>query len=130
QIGLEGLRIFIEVEQHQNEKEQHHNRSHVDDEIDHCEKLRIQEDIVYRKGKKRNNEVKYTVHRVLGEDGHQRKEDRQKGHKIKNAHATLVRVISGLGRGFMFFLIVKPGLHQFVFTVNKILAEIVGRYMR
>src|SRR3546814_411365 len=30
----------------------------------------------------------------------------------------------------MFLLIVKPGLYQFVFAINKILAEVVGRYMR
>src|SRR5690606_35123462 len=99
------------------------------DEIDHSEKLCVQEDIVHGKSEKRDYQIKYAMYRVLGEDGHQRKKNRQKGYEIKNAHAAFVKVISGLGRGFMFFLIIKPGFYQFVLTIDKILTEIVCRYM-
>ena len=66
------LCFFIEIEQHDYEKEEHHDGSCINDQVDNPEKSGVKQDVMSGDGKETDHQPKHAVDRILGEYHHQR----------------------------------------------------------
>ena len=87
----------VQIEQHDHEKEKHHDRSRIHYDMRDRQELRIQKDVMTGDGEETGDQRKHTIHGAFGKDHHQCTDQRQGRQDVKHqlAHSLLVLFLKG-----------------------------------